>query len=263
MTYELDAATWSEPVSPGTRTVELTDDWNTPAGTANGGYLLAIVLRAALEESDKPDPLSVAVTYLKPTRPGPAVVTVTPVRVGRRVATFTVVLSQGDVPITHAVVSLHDVDLAGSQQHLDEHPPALPAPDEGVDPMADFPAELVPAVARRYTTRHAAVPGWITGAPAGDPTAHFWIRPVDGRPVDAFAAGAIVDAYPPVLADLGELASSTIQLTVHFWRRFTADWVQMEVITRRTIDGFHDEDVRLWDPQGRLVATSRQIALLA
>ena len=76
MTFELDAATWSEPVAPGLRSVELTDDWNTPAGTANGGYLLAILVRAALEESDKPDPLSVAVTYLKPTRPGPAVVTV-------------------------------------------------------------------------------------------------------------------------------------------------------------------------------------------
>jgi len=39
--------------------------------------------------------------------------------------------------------------------------------------------------------------------------------------------------------------------------------VQMEVVTRRVVDGFHDEDVRLWDQQGRLVATSRQIALLA
>lgn len=263
MTYELDTATWSEPLTPGTRSVELTAEWNTPAGTANGGYLLAILLRAALEESDKPDPLSVAVTYLKPTRPGPATVTVTPVREGRRVSTFTVVLSQGDTPITHGVVSLHDVDLAGSQQHLAEVPPALPAPEDGVDPMVGFPDELVPAVARRYTTRHAAVPGWLAGSPSGDPTAHFWIRPVDERPVDAFAAGAIVDAYPPVLADLGELASSTIQLTVHFWRRFTADWVQMEVITRRAVDGFHDEDVRLWDPEGRLVATSRQIALLA
>ena len=164
MTYELDAATWSDPVSPGLRSVELTDEWNTPAGTANGGYLLAILLRAALAESDKPDPLSVAVTYLKPTRPGPAVVTVTPVREGRRVSTFTVVLRQGAVAITPAVVSLHDVDLAGSQQHLDEVPPVLPSPKEGVDPMADFPAELVPAVARRYTTRHAAVPGWIAGA---------------------------------------------------------------------------------------------------
>ena len=128
MTYELDAATWSTPVSPGVRSVELTAEWNTPAGTANGGYLLAILVRAALEESDKPDPLSVAVTYLKPTTPGPAVVTVTPVREGRRVSTFTVVLSQGGTPITHGVVSLHDADLAGAKQHLDEVPPALPAP---------------------------------------------------------------------------------------------------------------------------------------
>ncbi len=262
MTFELDAATWSTPVSPGLRSVELTDRWNTPAGTANGGYLLAILMRAALEESGRPDPLSAAVTYLKPTRPGPADVTVSAVREGRRVATYTVVLSQQGVPITHAVISVHDVDLAGSKQALEEPAPTLPAPEDGIDPAADWPEGAIP-IADRYTTRHASVPPWMAGTPSGEPRADFWIRPVDGRPVDAFAAGAVVDAYPPVAAELGELASSTVQLTVHFWRRFTSDWVQMEVVTRRVVDGFHDEDVRLWDQQGRLVATSRQIALLA
>ncbi|GAA1731695.1 thioesterase family protein [Aeromicrobium alkaliterrae] len=262
MTFELDAATNSVSTGPGTRSVELTDAWNTPAGTANGGYLLAILLRAALEESDKPDPLSVAVTYLKPTTPGPAELTVTPVREGRRVATYTVVLSQAGSPITHAVVSLHDADLAGDQQHDDDVAPAVPAPADGIDPMEGWPAGTIP-IADRYTTRHAAVPGWLAGTPSGRPEAAFWIRPVDERPVDAFAAGAIVDAYPPVAAELGQIASATIQLTVHFWRRFTSDWVLMEVVTRRIVDGFHDEDVRLWDTEGRLVATSRQLALLS
>ncbi|WP_229054227.1 thioesterase family protein [Aeromicrobium sp. Leaf350] len=262
MTYELDAATNSVPTGPGTRSVELTSDWNTPAGTANGGYLLAILLRAALEESDKPDPLSVAVTYLKPTKPGPADLTVSPVRLGRRVSTYTVTLSQAGSLITHAVVSLHDAELAGDQQHDGDVAPSIPLPADGIDPMAEWPPGTIP-IADRYTARHAAVPPWMTGTPSGDPEAAFWIRPADQRPIDAFAAGAIVDAYPPVTTEVGEIGSATIQLTVHFWRRFTSEWVLMEVVTRRIVDGFHDEDVRLWDTEGRLVATSRQLALLS
>ncbi len=267
MPFELDTATTSAPVSAGLRRIDLTADWNTPAGTANGGYLLAILLSAVLSEAaqtgaGKPDPLSAAVTYLKPTTTGPAEISIAPVREGRRVATYTAVLSQGGTPVTHAVISLHDADLAGDARFEDEAAPEIASPSDCIDPTTDWPSGLVP-IAERYTTLHPESPGWMSGAPSGSPAANFWIRPVDSRPIDAFAAGAIVDAYPPVTAELDHLASSTVQLTVHFWRRFTSDWVQMEVVTRRIVDGFHDEDVRLWDADGRLVATSRQIALLA
>ncbi|RYJ06776.1 MAG: thioesterase family protein, partial [Actinomycetales bacterium] len=87
-------------------------------------------------------------------------------------------------------------------------------------------------------------------------------RPRDERPIDALAAGAIVDAYPPVTAEIGHLASATVQLTVHFRRRAETSWSLMHVVTRHVIDGYHDEDVELWDDQGRLVAQSRQLAIL-
>ncbi|MFT4187126.1 MAG: thioesterase family protein [Aeromicrobium sp.] len=262
MTFELDLATASTRVSPGVRALDLSDEWNTPAGTANGGYLLAVLLRATLEESDRPDPLSVSVSYLKATKPGPTTVEVTPVREGRRVATYTAVLSQDGQPIAHATISLHDADRAGEKRHGEPEAPAIIAPEEGLDPTEGWPTGAIP-IADRYTTRHASTPGWMAGAPSGDPSATFWIRPVDGRPIDSLAAGAIVDSYPPVVAEYNELASSTIQLTVHFWRRCSTDWALMEVVTHQVTSGFHDEDVRLWDREGRLVATSRQIALLS
>ena len=91
----------------------------------------------------------------------------------------------------------------------------------------------------------------------------MWVRPKDGRPVDALAAAAIVDGYPPVTAELGHLASATVQLTVHLRRRPETTWALMHVTTRHVLQGFHDEDVELWDEQGRLVAQSRQLAVLS
>ena len=56
----------------------LDPDW-TVAGRPNGGYLLAVLARAAATVvvaggGDHPDPLAVSGTYLQPPSPGPAVV---------------------------------------------------------------------------------------------------------------------------------------------------------------------------------------------
>ncbi|MEH3033885.1 MAG: hypothetical protein PGN07_07550 [Aeromicrobium erythreum] len=37
----------------------------------------------------------------------------------------------------------------------------------------------------------------------------------------------------------------------------------MHVVTRHVVAGYHDEDVELWDDQGRLVAQGRQLAILS
>lgn len=265
--HEMDRAIASTLGDDGARHLELTADWNTPNGTANGGYVLAVVLRAVLDEAatsapDHPDPLTVAVNYLKPPTPGPASVSVTPVRVGRRVSVHQAVLSQAGGAVAHAVVTLHDWDTAGDAEHTPHAAPAVPGPEEGHDLAERIPTGAVPIV-DRYEVRSPEVPGWLRGEPSGVPEATVWVRPKDGRRIDAVAAAAIVDGYPPVTAELGLLASATVQLTVHLRRRPDTDWALMHVITRHVIDGYHDEDVELWDRQGRLVAQSRQLAILS
>jgi acyl-CoA thioesterase len=72
-----------------------------------------------------------------------------------------------------------------------------------------------------------------------------------------------VDGHPPVTPDIGHIPSATRQHTVHVRRRPATGWVLAQVRTRHVIDGYHEEDVELWDEQGRLIAQSRQLALLS
>ncbi|KQY59518.1 hypothetical protein ASD11_08135 [Aeromicrobium sp. Root495] len=264
--FELDRAVASTREADGLFHLELTAEWNTPNGTANGGYVLAILLRAVLDHAEvvgiaHPDPLTASVSYFKPPTPGPAAVEVQTLRDGRRISVHQASLVQDGATVVHAVISLHDWDASGDAQNTPHPAPDVPRPEDCVDLAGSIPAGAVPIV-DRYETRAPQVPGWLAGTPSGETEAVVWIRPRDERPIDSLAAGAIVDAYPPVTAEIGHLASATVQLTVHFRGRADTAWSLMHVTTRHVIDGYHDEDVELWDDQGRLVAQSRQLAIL-
>ncbi|MGJ9414084.1 thioesterase family protein [Aeromicrobium sp. CF4.19] len=263
---ELDRAVATTIGTDGLRHLELTADWNTPNGTANGGYVLAVLLRAALDHATTaapahPDPLTVSVSYFRPPVPGPASVQIRTLRTGRRLSVHEATLEQDDRPVSHAVITLHDWDAAGDVQHTPHAAPVLPAPEDCLDLATRIPHGTVPII-ERYETRAATLPGWMQGEPSGVPEAAVWVRPRDGRRVDALAAAAIVDGYPPVTTEIGHIASATVQITVHLRRRPDTRWALLHVTTRHVVDGYHDEDVELWDEQGNLVAQSRQLAIL-
>ena len=260
-TSELDRAVASTRTTEGIHAVKVTNGWNTPNGTPNGGYVLAVVLHAVAQESPLPDPLSASITYFRPPANGEATVDVTALRVGKRVSTFEAVLTQDDKPVVHAVVSFHDADATGDAQHSTHEAPSIPKPSECLDVLSAVPFGSVP-ILDRFDYRHEGVPGWMEGEPTGDTSATFWVRFKDHRPIDALAASVLVDAYPPVTSEIGHLKSATVQLTVHFRRRPVTEWALAHVVTRHVIDGYHDEDVELWDEDGRLFAQSRQLAIL-
>ena len=172
--YELDRAVASTAGDDGHRHLTLTADWNTPNGTANGGYVLAILARAVLDEArtsapDHPDLLTVSVSYFKPPTPGPASVEVTTLRVGRRVSVHQAALQQGGRTVAHAVISLHDWDAAGTVEHLPHAAPAVPRPDDSSDLSPFIPTGAVPIV-ERYESRSPEVPGWLRGTRRSRPS---------------------------------------------------------------------------------------------
>jgi acyl-CoA thioesterase len=258
---QFDVDTDVRRAGPGEYTTALSERWNALGGVANGGYLLAVCLRALERELPLPDPLAVSAFFLRPGASGPAEVRTELVRSGRRTATGEARLSQGGREIVRAVATFTDLAPTGGRTVLRTGPPDLPPPADCVDPLAEVDLPGV-SILDMVEFRVARVPGWCRGEPDGDPSAEFWMRFADGRDADPLALAALVDAAAPVVLDIGAVGSSTLELTVHVRARPAPGWLACRVATRYVMDGYHEEDFEIWDSQGTLVAQSRQLALL-
>jgi acyl-CoA thioesterase len=255
-----DADTASAPRGDGLRDVTLTDRWNTPLGTPNGGYLLATMLRGLHDEMGADDPLVAAITYLSPPTPGPAELRTTPIRSGRRVQTGSASLWQGERQVATMTASFGPRG-DGPSTELGA-PPQLPPPDACADPLDHgMPAD---GLFGRVDYRLASTPGWSVGAPSGDPSIDLWQRLNGGRAIDFPALALLCDSFAPPVLELGEghQQSMTVQLTVHLHRLPRPGWIATRLSTRHVVDGFHEEDCELWDEDGNLVAQSRQLGIL-
>jgi acyl-CoA thioesterase len=114
----------------------------------------------------------------------------------------------------------------------------------------------------RIAFRFAQVPGWWYGRPGGGARDEFWMAFADGTPATTLTLPMLVDAAAPAVINLGETTSATLQLTVHVRARPAPGWLAARVMTHHIANGYHEEDVELWDRTGTLVAQSRQLAVL-
>jgi acyl-CoA thioesterase len=240
----------------------VSDRWTALGGVPNGGHLLGLCLNALNHGLPHPDPVAVSAHFLRPAAPGPAEVEVERVRAGRRFSTGEARLRQGGKELVRVLASYGDLGAADGRTETLAVPPDLPPPGDCLDPLGGRGIPGV-TISERVHTRMATVPGWIRGTPGQDPTMRLWARFADGREPDTWALAAFVDYLPPVVFDLGATGSSTIELSVHVRRRPAPGWLACVVSTRFVSDGLHEEDVEIWDSAGRLVAQSRQLALLA
>ena len=184
------------------------------------------------------------------------------VRSGRRTATGQSTLHQDGREIVRLVATFGDLQDSSGRTAEFGTPPELPPPDHAHDllPEGSLPGVSITA---QVEYRTAEPPGWARGEAAGDPRQEFWMRFRDGREPDPLALAALVDAAAPAVLDLGVRGSATLELTVHVRRRPAPGWLACRSSTRHVIGGYHEEDFEIWDSEGRLVAQSRQFALLA
>lgn len=239
----------------------VTDRWNVIGGRPNGGYVLGIALRALARVLPLPDPLVVSAFFLRPTLPGAVEVQTEVARGGRRIATGSARVLQDGKETMRVTASFSDLGAPGGRTVMLDEKPALPPPEDTRDLLA---RGAIPGLTLtdRVEYRVAALPGWATGRPAGRPAMEFWMRYRDGREPDTLCLPALVDAAAPVILDLGETGSATIELTVHVRARPAPGWLACRSTTRFVIGGLHEEDFEIWDSAGALVAQSRQLALL-
>jgi acyl-CoA thioesterase len=228
------------------------------AGKPNGGYLLAILARAATQAVDRPHPLAVSGHFLRPPDGGPAEVRVEVVKTGRTVATVRATLWQHDRPCLDTLVTAGE--LTGDPvDYAAESMPILPSPDD-CRSRADTPfkVELLDHVDVLLDPATAPFP-----APTGHPMIQGWLRFRDGADADALALALAVDAMPPTVFHLDKLGwAPTVELTFLLRGIPAPGWLTFRAEATFVADGWFDENATVWDSSGRLVAQSRQLALL-
>ena len=122
---------------------------------------------------------------------------------------------------------------------------------------------IAPLLQRFGTRIDPAYAGWRTGEPSGQGVIQGWFRLADDRPLDPVALLLVVDALPPATFDLGRPGwAPTLELTAHVRAKPAPGWAIVRHATHNISGGQFEEDCEVWDSTGRLVAQSRQLALL-
>jgi acyl-coenzyme A thioesterase PaaI-like protein len=242
---------------------EIAEGWDI-AGNANGGYLLALAGRAMAAACDRERPVSLTAHYLSPGRPGPVEVTSTLVKSGRAHATVQATMTAGDAPVLALVGTFTSLPDSGDELLVDAEPPDLPpidaCPRSEHDAANGFPPPFVSKVVQHLHPDD--VP--FRAERSGQALMRGWFSLPDAEPVDPFALLLAADAFPPTVynTDLPVGWVPTVELTVHVRAVPASGPIACRFSTRFVTGGRLEADGELWDSAGRLVAQSRQLALV-
>jgi len=261
-TFEFDAAIALSGEGPVFGAV-LDGRWDGQAST-NGGFLLALATRAIGAVLPFPDPVVVSGFFLRPGTPGPAEIRTEVIQTGRTTGFGQASLYRDGKQVLRATAAYTDLDAAAardSRSYAGGQPPDQPPPAE----CQVLRRVIVPPITLvdRIEYRVAELPSWVTRTPpSGNPVYEGWMRFVDGREPDLLSLPMFVDAVAPAGLELGLRRMTTVELTVHLRARPAPGWLAFRTLTRYLEGGYFEEDAEIWDSAGRLVAQSRQLALV-
>lgn len=232
----------------------------------NGGYIAALVLRAlthAVGDTER-RPRTFTLHYTARPAEGPARIETRVERRGRSLTTVTARLFQDDRTLCVAIAAFSLPRSAPNFSEARMPEVAPPADCERIEPRIE--------IHHRFEHR------WALGAPpftGGDSAVcGGWIRPEDPCLADAPLIAAYTDAFPPAVFSRALPQSlvggvPTVELTIHFREALPLvgaapdDFALGVFRSRFALEGFVDEEGEIWSSDGRLLALSRQLAILA
>ncbi|GAB3874443.1 thioesterase family protein [Kibdelosporangium lantanae] len=257
------AATAVTPVGPNTFDVELDGTWS--IGTKlHGGYLLAVVARAAGELAEHPHLTAISGAFPFAPEPGPARVEVELFNAGRSQSQLRASLVQ-DGKVCLAALVTQGVLTENDPTWTSVEPFAMPPEDEcprtpstftGVgDP---FRIPLMDVVETRLAPENA---GFAVGKPGRTGSLGTYHRLADGTDWDPLSLLVALDPVPPITFDLGVPGwVPTLQMSAYI-RRLPAPGSVKVRMTGGDITGNRlDETALAWDGKDRLVAQAVQFA---
>lgn len=241
----------------------------------NGGYVAAVMMRAIVAEVDDPRrrPRSIHLHFLRAPLEGVVHVDVTVERTGRSVSNVSARMVQDGRLLVVALGVL--ATERPSVISFDEGPGLPLLPSGSPVPMP----ESVPCVEadpdREVPMRSHYELRWVLGDLPFRPSATGerkaltggWLRPAEPEPIDEVVLAAMADAWmPPIFSRIDQpIAVPTIDLTIHFRDLPTdpQDFCFVVFDSPLASGGYLVEHGRILDRDGRLLAESRQLAVVA
>jgi len=263
-----DAATAVRPHDDG-RTFDVTIDpaWTIGPDKPNGGYLLALLGRAAVAAvraagGEQPFVVAANVQYVRSPSVGDAVIEVDVARIGRTASQATVQLRQDGAVCVQALCTLGRLEGGADPWWGSSAPPDVAPEDACARPFAMAPA-TVPTIRQRVSVLFDPSVGFTTGEPSGTGELKGWLRFADGRDPDPLSLLLFCDAFPPATFDVVRTGwVPTLNLTVYVRAVPAPGPLRMRFRAGIIAGGFADEVCEIWDSADRLVAQSTQLTAL-
>lgn len=256
----VDATKVAQEADPLLFGARLDPQW-TVFGRPHGGYLIAILARAAGTGVAHVDPLAVSAHFLaSPVAGEAAEVRIEPLRTGRTVSQVRATLWQNGVRCVEALLTMGRLAPASEPYWSGEEPVALPPPDECV------PAPNPNAVLGMYELVELRLDpanlGYVRGEPDGSGELRGWLSFVDDALPDPLALLYVADALPPASLTINPSGwVPTLELSVYLRARPSVGPLRVRQRTRLIErPGMMDEVCDVWDSRGRLVAQATQLA---
>ncbi|HUO72373.1 MAG TPA: thioesterase family protein [Solirubrobacteraceae bacterium] len=243
-------------------TAAVDPEW-TIAGKPNGGYLLAMLGRAAAATTTHEHVIAASAHYLHAPEPGPVSIETDLLRAGRSASQVRATMSQAGARCVEALLTTSRLERS-----------VTPFWDGGLPQISSVSYEdAVPLVARTPDGGRVAImdqidvrldpdsAGFTIGAPRGRGELRGWLQLPGGESFDTASLLFAVDAFPPATFDVQFSGwVPTLELTVYV-RALPAPGPVRILQRARLIDHQRvDEACFVWDSTGRLVAQGTQLA---
>ena len=250
------------PRGAGSYDADVHPEW-TIGGTPNGGYLLAILARAATSEVAHEHVLAISAHYLTSPDPGPITVETEVLRSGRTASQVRARIVQGGQGCVESLVTVGTLD-ADVKPYWDGGVPDLAPldPSRAMRIEGNSPSGLTLPIMSQIDLRiDPSSLGFGVGEPTGRGELHGWLALLGDEDFDPISLVYAVDSFPPATLDI-EITGwvPTLELSVYV-RALPAPGPLRVLQKAVLIDGGRvDEVCYLWDSTGRLVAQGTQLA---
>ncbi|MGH8963532.1 MAG: thioesterase family protein [Jatrophihabitantaceae bacterium] len=246
---------------PGRFDAHVNPQW-TIGGRPNGGYLLAVLGRAASTAGPHEHVIAASAHYLHSPDPGPVTIEVEVLRAGRSASQLRTRMLQDGRPCVDALCTTSRLD-PDTKAFWDS---GLPDAGRPIDECVRIPGRTpdgtpVAIMDEVDVLLDPDTLGFAAGHPSGRGELRGWLSLPDGERFDPTSLLYAVDSFPPATFEIEPAGwVPTLELTAYV-RALPAPGPVQVLQKAQLIDAQRvDEACYVWDSAGRLVAHGTQLA---